>query len=274
MSSPPIITASPFDVRPGEVALNLKEALAAVERAAGVGAGLLALPEKWPTSFLSSYDGAVLKACEDALAEVHRSADRHNLTVVGSAPSGFESGKPFNQVHFLGAGGDRRPYNKRALFSVTGEGLQVARGTGIPKTLETPVGKVCAVICYDLRFPEITRHALYQGADLLVVPAQWAHPRTAIFELFSLARAAENQCWLLNCNRAGRASLQGGTRKAARVMDFPGTAMLVDPLGELKQRTDDGDFLVGELDLKWMEGVRKMVPCARDLKQAGLWPDK
>ncbi|NQU50793.1 MAG: hypothetical protein HQ519_19245 [Planctomycetes bacterium] len=287
MSSVPIISAFPFDVRPGEVDANLKQVLQAIERAQGVGAGLLALPEKWPTSFLPSYDAAMLAATDKALQVVQKEAEQRDLTVVGSAPclptgdggkdtllvgNGITNQKkPFNQIHFLGAGGDRRPYSKRVLFSPTGEGWQVARGTGLPQTLATPVGQVCALVCYDLRFPELTRHAFYQGADLLVVPAQWPHPRTGIFELLSQARAAENQSWLLACNRAGRAALEGRPTPS-RIMDFPGTALAVNPLGEVANRSDDGDFLVAEMDLQLMAGVRKRVPCARDLKQAGLWP--
>lgn len=318
MSSSPIICAFPFDVRPGEVEHNLHCVMGAVERAQGAGAGLLALPEKWPTSFLPSYSAAMVEDVERALHKVHLAAEKAGLTVVGSAPSarpadgevgrasgaasmaGGEAGtgdvaaggkaKPYNQIHYLGAGGDRRPYCKRVLFSPTGEGWQVARGGGLPQTLETPVGRVSALVCYDLRFPELTRHAFYQGADLLVVPAQWPHPRTGIFELLSLARAAENQSWLLSCNRAGRASLEsqpvaeggakapggsaGATQKRPpRVMDFPGTAMAVNPLGEIADRVDDGAFLTARMDLNFQREVRKKVPCARDLRQAGLWPE-
>lgn len=297
MSAKSIICASPFDVRPGEVGVNLNRALEAVEKAQGAGAGLLALPEKWPTSFMPSYSAAMVEESEQALAVVHKAAEKAGLTVIGSAPSpallqGSGEGssvelvekdgrvKPFNQVHYLGAGGDRRPYNKRVLFSPTGEGRQVARGDGLPLTLETPVGMVCALVCYDMRFPELTREAFYQGADLLVVPAQWPVPRINIFELLSLARAAENQSWLLSCNRAGEASMDGladspaQRKKPPRVHKFPGTAMAVDPLGNVAARTDDGHFLTATMDLAFQREVRKKVPCARDLGQAGLWPEK
>jgi len=262
MSTSPILCAFPFDVRPGEVDVNLRQVLEAVERAQAAGAGLLALPEKWPTSFLPSYSSAMVADAERALAVVHDAAEKVGLTVVGSAPSSASQAKPYNQIHFLGAGGDRRPYNKRVLFSPTGEGWQVERGTGMPQTLETPVGKVCALVCYDLRFPELTRVAFYQGADLLVVPAQWPHPRTGIFELLSQARAAENQSWLLSCNRAGSASLDSGPaqrQKPPRIMEF---ALI-----------GAGEFLTVPMDLEFQREVRKKVPCARDLRQAGLWPE-
>ena len=160
-----------------------------------------------------------------------------------------------------------RPYAKRVLFSPTGEGRQVARGEVLPPVLPTPLGAVCAVVCYDLRFPELTREAFYQPADLLAVPAQWPHPRTAVWELLCRARACENQQWLLSCNRAGTAGLDG-----KHLMDFPGTALLVDPDGEIAARRDDGGLLVAEMDLDRSAACRKRVPCLRDLKLAGLVP--
>lgn len=263
----PKIAALPFDVRPGEVEHNLKVVLEAVEQAAGAGAGLLALPEKWTTSFLSSFSDAIRSASEAALDAVHEAAEKVDLTVVGSAPGGSGE-KPANELHFLGASGNRRPYRKRMLFSPTGEGRQVERGQGLPAAVETPLGKVMGVICYDLRFPEICRPALHEQVDLFLCCAQWPWPRVPVFELMSRARATENQVWTMSCNRAGEASLSG----KGEPMRFPGMALLIDPLGEVVARVDDGSLLVGEVDLGFAAKVRKGVPLLRDLKRAGLAP--
>lgn len=268
------VAACPFDVRPGEVAANLERVLAAVEQAADAGALLLALPEKWTTSFQASYDAAILDASEAALAEVHAAAAARGLTVVGSAPGAGgaapdPSGRPYNELHLLGAAGDLRPYRKRMLFSPTGEGRQVARGDGLPLAVDTPAGRVLGIICYDLRFPEVVREALYQQADLLVCVAQWPWPRVPLFELLTRARAAENQLWTLSCNRAGEAALDG--RQALR---FPGSALLCGPLGEVEARVDDGGLLVAEMDFAVSAEIRRTVPLKRDLERAGLWPKR
>jgi omega-amidase len=262
-----LVAALPFDVRPGEVEANRDAALVGVERAAGAGACLLVLPEKWTTSFLPSFPEEVRAASHAALAAVHEAAAAVGIVVVGSAPGG-EAAKPANRLHFLGRGGARHPYDKRVLFSPTGEGRQCRPGSALPPTLDLGFARAAGVICYDLRFPELTRRAFYDGADLLLLPAQWPTPRAAILELLARARAAENQCWLLACNRAGRASLG-----SERVMEFPGTALLVDPLGEVVTRVDDGGLLLGEVDLAEAREVRKRVPCARDARLAGLWPE-
>lgn len=261
-----LVAALPFDVRPGEVSANLAAARAGLEQAAAAGARLLLLPEKWTTSFLPRFDDAVRAASAAALAEVQAAAARLGVTVAGSAPGG-SGPRPTNELHLLGPGDPRFPYRKRVLFSPTGEGRQCAAGEGLPPTLDLGFARVAGVVCYDLRFPELTRRPFYDGADLLLVPAQWPQPRTAIFELLARARAAENQSWVLACNRAGRAALG-----ARRVMEFPGTALLVDPVGEVVARREDGLLLTGCVDPGRAAGIRQRVPCRRDAGRAGLLP--
>ncbi|PCJ54159.1 MAG: hypothetical protein COA70_05865 [Planctomycetota bacterium] len=260
------VAAFPFDVRPGEVDVNLHAVLEAVDRCVAADVQLLVLPEQWTTSFLPQYSAAMREEGEKALATVHARAEKAGLIVVGSAPGG-SGDKPSNELHFLGAAGNLRPYRKRMLFSPTGEGRQVERGETQPLAVETPIGKIIGVICYDLRFPEICREAMYQEADLLICCAQWPWPRVPVFELMSQARAAENQVWTLSCNRAGEASLGDGPP-----MRFPGSALCIDPLGEVHARVDDGSLLISEVDFDLAAKVRKSVPLARDLKKAGLWP--
>lgn len=260
-----MLAALPFDVRAGDVEANLAAVLDGLERAAAAGARLLALPEMWTSSFLTAWPAALRRASDAALAAVHRRARALRMTVIGSAPGGAGP-KPANELHLLGAAGDLRPYRKRVLFSPSGEGRQCRAGDGAPATVPTPAGRAAGVICYDLRFPELTRGPFRDGADLLVVPAQWPHPRTGVFELLARARAAENQCYVLACNRAGSARL--GTR----TVSFPGTALLLDPLGQEAGRSDGGALLLAPADYDAMAAVRRAVPCARDLKKAGLAP--
>lgn len=259
------VSALPFDVRPGEVQKNLHVVLNALESLPDA-VQLLLLPEKWPTSFLPTFSDDLRRQSEEALRVVHEAALKKDLVVVGSAPGG-EGKKPFNEIHFLGIAGSHRPYRKRLLFSPTGEGRQVARGTAHPQVVETPLGSMMALVCYDLRFPEVTRQAFYQSADFLLVPAQWPTPRADIFDLLVKARAAENQQWVLACNRTGSAPLGG------HVLDFPGTAWLANPLGEIQAEVGENGVLWGEVDMEQVKAIRKQVPCARDLKQAELWPE-
>lgn len=260
------VSALPFDVRPGEVKSNLQTALDGLARAAAAGAKLLLLPEKWTTSFLPSFSDEVRQESDDALARMHEEALAQEMIVVGSAPGG-KLAKPYNELHFLGAAGNLRPYRKRLLFSPTGEGRQCVAGEDLPEIVPTSLGACAGVICYDLRFPEVTRPSFYAGVELFLVPAQWPVPRDRIFELMACARAAENQCWLLACNRAGQASL-GQDRE----MQFPGVSLLVDPIGLEAARSEQGELLIAEVDPEKGRQMRRRIPCARDLRKANLWP--
>lgn len=260
------VAALPFDVRPAQVEVNLQQVLVAIAECATRDVQLLVLPEKWTTSFLVEYSDALRAQSEAALDTVHAAAAAVNLIVIGSAAGGAGD-KPANQAHFLGAAGSLRPYDKRMLFSPTGEGRQVARGSQQPVAIDTPIGRIMPIICYDLRFPEICREALYQQADILVCCAQWPSPRAHLFELLSRARAAENQLFTISCNRSGVAALDGRRR-----MTFPESALIIDPLGNVHARCDDGGLLISEMDLEIAEKVRTEVPISRDLRKAGLWP--
>ncbi|MBC8369770.1 MAG: hypothetical protein H8E25_07210 [Planctomycetes bacterium] len=262
------VAALPFDVLPGQVAHNTEQALAAIEQCAAQQVQLLALPEKWTTSFMTSYSHEMREASEDALNIVHAAAAAAGLIVVGSAPGG-DGDKPANQAHLLGVAGNLRPYSKRMLFSPTGEGRQVERGDQQPVVVETPIGRIMPVVCYDLRFPEICREALYGNADFLICCAQWPTPRAHLFELLTRARAAENQMFVISCNRSGVAALDG-----MQPMQFPGIAYVADPLGEIVSKSDKGRLLISEINLEFAEKVRTQVPISNDLRKAGLWPSQ
>jgi len=259
------LAAWPFDVRPGQVPANLDQAREGLERARTAGARLLLLPEKWTTSFLPAYDEAVLRASEEALELLHREAAAAGLLVAGSAPGPSGGRRPWNEFHLLGGPALLRPYRKRFLFSPTGEGRQCRPGEDPPRLFPGPAGleRAGAVVCYDLRFPEAVRPLFYAGLELLLVPAQWPVPRAQAFELLVRARALENQCFVLACNRSGRASLGG-----ERVLDFPGTALLAGPAGELRARSREGAFLLAEADPGQLREARRKIPCLRDLRRA------
>ncbi|MDP6963609.1 MAG: nitrilase-related carbon-nitrogen hydrolase [Planctomycetota bacterium] len=262
------VAAFPFDVIPGEVDANCAKVLDAIAQCQQQQVKLLVLPEKWTTSFMVDYSDEIRLNSDAALRKVHEAAVAADLIVVGSAAE-LGTTKPENVAHVLGAAGSMRPYSKRMLFSPTGEGRQVERGTALPQAVPTGIGNLLPVVCYDLRFPEICREALYQQADIFICCAQWPTPRAHLFELLSRARAAESQVFAISCNRSGTATLDG-----QRPLVFPGNAFVVDPLGEIISSCTDGGLLVSEIDLDFAARVRTEVPISRDLRKAGLWPEQ
>jgi predicted amidohydrolase len=102
-------------------------------------------------------------------------------------------------------------------------------------------GVACGVIiCYDLRFPELSRSLALQDMEMLFVVAQWPDVRISHLQTLSAARAIENQVYLVCCNSCGKA---GDTQ-------YGGRSAIYDPLGNsLAQAGKNEALLTAELPI-------------------------
>lgn len=174
---------------------------------AGVRPGdLIVLPEMFDTGF--SWDikvtvdrGATLEFLE-SLAREYKSCVIGGRTIAGEAP-----GKGLNVATAVGPDGAvLGEFAKMHLFPIGEETRHMQAGTSM-MTFRWPPRDgliVCPAICYDLRFPEQFRAGLRLGAELFVVPACWLEGRHAHWRALLIARAIENQAFVLGVNRTGR----------------------------------------------------------------------
>jgi predicted amidohydrolase len=160
-----------FDVRPGDVAHNLSEAEAGVKEAVAHGCDLVVLPEMWPTSFPGQDDAGLLtpeqlvewaSATESALEREKQLTRTAPVIVCGSA-MGRTSGLPTNRWHMIEGGEVRAAYDKVHLFTPTAENASFSAGDEPPAWVETRHGRLGGIVCYDLRFPEVSRHLFHAG---------------------------------------------------------------------------------------------------------------
>jgi deaminated glutathione amidase len=113
-------------------------------------------------------------------------------------------------------------------------------------------------ICYDIRFPEVSRALTLAGAQLLVVPASWASGLFKEEHWVTLvrARAIENTVWV-----AAVGQVPDPDEPTHRNLAGIGRSMLVDPFGVV--RTDLGPaprVVVTEVEGGLVDEVRKSVP--------------
>lgn len=73
-----------------------------------------------------------------------------------------------------------------------------------PVLVNTELGRIGLMICWDLAFPELARHLSVRGAELLLVPCAWESPFHAPFQKFAMARALDNTVYVAACNQVGR----------------------------------------------------------------------
>jgi predicted amidohydrolase len=251
-----------FDVRIDDAAHNLGEVERGVREAARAGADLVVLPEMWPTSFPSPETDldAALAATEHALRRIEELTRELALVVCGSA-FGRTQGLPANRWHAIENGRTLAWYDKLHLFTPTAEEASFSAGSTAPPCVATRAARLGGIVCYDLRFPEPVRALFRAGVEVLAVSAQWPDPRASHLAALCAGRAVETQCFVVACNRTGRA------RIGRRGMDlvFSGGSRIVDPEGRaLAAGGSERELVVAEIDLELARTLRVRVPVAKD----------
>ena len=145
-------------------------------------------------------------------------------------------------------------YRKVHLFSPTGEHRHFKPGRRAV-VAETSLGPIGLIICYDLRFPELCRSLTFKGARIVIVTAQWPAIRVTHWHTLLVARAIENQLFVLGANRCG----EDGD------LVFGGHSRIVSPYGEILARAGKRPAtLFATLQMKQVESYRKQIPALKE----------
>ena len=250
-----------FDVVAGDVDANLASMREGVEEAVSAGARLCVLPEMWPTSFLTEVDEQALAASTAAEHELQRLSEQHGIVAVGSSLEEHD-GEVFNTARVYERGELRGSYRKIHLFSPNLEHKLHAPGNE-PCIVDTELGRLGVLVCYDLRFPELARYYFHSGVEILVVPGQWPEARGQHWRTLLRARAIENEVFVVGCNRTG----QEPSLRTGEPMPFAGDGRVVDPTGELLATgTGEPGPVVGPIELRKVRTMRRILPVASDLR--------
>jgi len=256
-------------------ARNLETAERLVRAAAADGVALVALPEKW--SILGEPDA--LRAGAEPLdgptltAAAAWARDLGIHLVAGSVAERLSEGDRLaNTSVLLGPDGDRLAvYRKIHLFDVDVGGVayrESALEDAGEDLVTAPVGdlELGMEICYDVRFPELSRILALRGARLISLPSAFTRPTgSAHWEVLVRARAIENQVFVLAAGQIGQAPPH---------YDSWGHSMIVDPWGAvLAEAPDEECFVAADLDLAEQERVRETLPALANRRPAVYeWP--
>lgn len=151
-------------------------------------------------------------------------------------------------------------YAKHQLFTPAGEARAFSAGRSIA-TARVDELTVSPMICYDLRFPELWRHAALAGTDVFTLSACWPQVRQAHWRALSIARAIENQAFVIACNRVGE-------EPNAR---YAGGSLVVAPDGEVLAEAGSGTCtLRATLDPTRVREWRAKFPALRDIDRTLL----
>ena len=187
---------------------------------------VVVLPEMFSTGF-SMNPGALAETMDGpTLQWMQHTAKEKKVILTGSVII-EEEGRFFNRMIWMLPNGQYGFYNKKHLFAFAEEDRHYTAGT---ERFITSVNgwKIALMVCYDLRFPVWARQQSGPGEpfeyDMLLYVANWPQRRSLAWKTLLVARAIENQCFVVGVNRVGN---------DGNGIYHSGDSMLVDPLGEV-----------------------------------------
>ncbi len=247
--------------------LDYKENLESMQKLIGeakaMGIKYLFLPE----CFYSISDGTkptphLVTSENDHFKKIQKLAKENRVFLLGGSVAFLENGKVLNRVlNFDDQGQMIGHYDKIHLFSCAlKEGSQTKTITEsdiytpgkTPKLIDAGPLKIGLSICFDVRYPDMYRQYVINGAQLLTVSAAFTVPTgKAHWHTLLRARAIENQCFVLAPAQYGRHN---------EIIETFGHSLIIGPWGEVLADAGEGEKLIwAELDLAKIKTVREAV---------------
>lgn len=241
---------------------NLRSAIEYIENAKSKKAELVAFPE-----FLMAYSPSSQTANEltgiaepvngEFVSALREAAKKNGIGVVATI---YEKSRIKNRVYDTALLIDKTGklssvYRKLHLYDALGfkESTKLARGKELTKPARTSIGSVGMMICYDVRFPEMSRMLALMGANILVMPSAWVQGEMKVehWQTMLKARAIENGCYVVAPDQIGNI--------------YVGHSMVVDPFGRIVLDMEERVGLeVVDLDNKLVDDVRKKLPLLKN----------
>ncbi|MCS6906197.1 MAG: amidohydrolase [Bacteroidia bacterium] len=168
-----------------------------------------------------------------------------------------EANQFFNRLYCVFPSGEFITYDKRHLFRMAGEHNFFTAGKK-RIIFEWRGFRICPLICYDLRFPVFSRNNLKggEGYDLLIYVANWPERRIFHWTQLLIARAIENQSYVVGTNRVG---VDGNG------IYYNGQSAIISPLGEyLLSPTDKQEVGIASISLDTLSSYRNNFPAFQD----------
>jgi 5-aminopentanamidase len=240
--APMRVAVAQIEPKLAEKERNLDLCLTRLEEAVEQGTELLVLPECAIPGYVYESGEEAFRYAEEipgpsteALEEACRRLDAY--VVCGLLERDGDT--IHNAAVLVGPDGLIGSYRKSHL-PFLGVDRFVQAGDELP-VFDTPIGRIGLEICYDLRFPEVTRSLALAGAEIVCLPTNWPLEAAANAELLTTARAFENRIYLLVANRVGK----------ERTAEFCGRSQIVDTTGVRLAETGATSeaLLVAEIDV-------------------------
>lgn len=167
------------------------------------GTDIVVLPELFTTGFMVDDNARELaeRNTGDTMRYLRDLSRYYNVAFAGSFLASTAS-QLYNRAFFIEPNDDEIFYDKRHLFTMSGEQNVYNRGVTDAPIFRFRGMNIKLIVCYDLRFPVFCRN-VNNSYDVLLVVANWPKVRLNAWKTLLLARAIENECYVCGVNRCG-----------------------------------------------------------------------
>ncbi len=179
---------------------------------------VVVLPEMFNTGFSMNPETLAEPPEGETFQWMRNLANQLNAAVTGSVIT-VEGRHYYNRLYWVFPNGEHRTYDKRHLFSLANEGAHYTAGKE-QLHIAYKGWLICPMICYDLRFPVWSRNN--ESYDLAIYVANWPERRSFPWSQLLIARAIENQAYVIGVNRVG---------EDGNGVNHSGDSVALDPLG-------------------------------------------
>ncbi len=249
---------------------NLKKIINYISKAAQNKAALVAFPEFMMFYTNSSQTPKQLASLAEKINgnfvnTIAKTAKQYRIQVIGSF---YEKSNKKDRVYDTSFVIDKTgkvisTYRKIHLYDALGfrESDKMTSGSKITKPVKTSIGKVGMMICYDLRFPEMSRSLASSGSEVLVAPSAWVKGdmKEEHWITINKTRAIENGCYVIAPDQVGNI--------------YCGRSVVVDPYGKilLDMKKKQGIGYVN-IELKKIKQIRKILPLLKN-RRTDVYPN-
>jgi predicted amidohydrolase len=244
---------------------NLELSVGFIREAAKKKSNLICFPEFQmaysPVSQSANQLSEIAESVNDGnfITTLRKAAKVNKISIISTiyekSNRGFDNRVYDTVVLIDNKGGISSVYRKLHLYDALGfkESDRMMAGNMIEKPVKTLVGNIGLMICYDIRFPEMSRILTVKGANILVLPSAWVHGvmKEEHWQTLLKARAIENGLYIIAPDQVGNI--------------FSGRSMAVDPFGVVLLDMGNREGMeVVEIDKSRVQKVRELLPLLKN----------
>jgi predicted amidohydrolase len=246
-----------MDITLGNPESNRRKAKTMIDEGLRQNAKLFVLPELWTTGYVLDRLSEVGEAEDGTTVRMLQNIAReHDVEFVTGSIAEIRNSRVYNTAYAINSSGQiAGKYSKIHLVPMMNEDKFLSPGDA-QGIFNLSFGKAGVIICYDIRFTELSRSIALNGCQTMFVLAEWPVSRGNHWRILNMARAIENQMFVVAVNRVGRDTDN----------KFFGHSMIINPWGDIIAEGSETEeqVIVADVDFSMVEAVRKQIPIFAD----------